>query len=147
MRVARILCFSLAANLLGAVRASADDPRQYYDSMWTYSESDGYYYVYYYYKPTATQTNYDDQLAIYEPSRPNYIYYYNRLTRVIWGRYEIGSKGDPRFSVLAEKDCKRNIKDIPDSAFPAPGKVPTIPGAKDEVAMEPPPENVPKEKK
>ena len=69
------------------------------------------------------------------------------MSQVYWGRYEIGSKGDKRYSILADKDRKKDLKEIPEKAFPEPGKMPTIPGVKDSVAMEPPPENVPKDKK
>ena len=48
---------------------------------------------------------------------------------------------------MADKDRKKDLKEIPEKAFPEPGKMPTIPGAKDSVAMEPPPENVPKDTK
>jgi len=62
-------------------------------------------------------------------------------------RYEVGSKGEKRYSILANKDRKKELKDIPDSAFPAPAAMPTIPDATDGVAMEPPPDtNLPKEK-
>ena len=69
-----------------------------------------------------------------------------RPRQAYWGRYEIGSKGEKKYSILAEKDRKKELKDIPESAFPEPAKMPKIPGAVDDVAMEPPPENVPKDK-
>jgi hypothetical protein len=121
-------------------------PRQYYDTTWSYSPSYGYYYVHYYYLPAVTYTTYEYHYCIYFASRPAYVYYYNPTAQVYWGRYELGSQGDKRYSILAEKDRKKDLKDIPDKAFPTPGKMPTIPGAKDDVAIEPPPENVPKDK-
>jgi hypothetical protein len=131
-----------------AVPASfaAQSLRQYYDSTWTYSPSYGYYYVHYYYRPVVTYTTYEYHYCIYYPSQPSYIYYYNPTAQVYWGRYEIGSKGEERYSLLAEKDRKKDLKEIPNGAFPKPGKMPTIPGAKDNVAIEPPPESVPKDK-
>ena len=101
----------------------------------------------YYYQPVVTYTTYEYHYCIYYPSQPSYIYYYNPTTQVYWGRYEIGSKGDKRYSMLDPKDRKKDLKEIPESAFPEPAAMPTIPGASDDVAMEPPPENVPKEKK
>jgi hypothetical protein len=68
------------------------------------------------------------------------------VSQVYWGRYEIGSKGDARYSLLANTDRKEDLEQIPDSVFPKPVKMPAVPGAKDGVAIEPPPENVPKEK-
>jgi len=127
--------------------ATAYGQRQYYDTTWAYSQNNSYYYTSYYFQPAIAQTTYSYHYCIYYPSQPQYIYYYNPSSQVYWGRYEIGSKGDKRYSMLAEKDRKKDLKDIPESAFPKPAKMPTIPGAKDDVSIEPPPENVPKDKK
>jgi hypothetical protein len=121
--------------------------RQYYDSAYTYSPTYSYYYVRYYYKPTVTYATYDYHYCIYYPSYPSYVYYYNPSTQVYWGRYKLGSKGAERYSILTEKDRKKELKDIPETAFPAPAAMPSIPGANDKVAMDPPPENVPKDAK
>ena len=142
-----VLWLGLAAVSALGVPALASSLRQYYDTSYTYSESYNYYYVRYYYLPVATATAYEYHYCIYYPSRPSYVYYYNPVSQVYWGRYELGSKGDERYSILAEKDRKKELKDIPESAFPKPAKMPKIPGAKDEVAIEPPPENVPKDGK
>jgi hypothetical protein len=143
-----IRALSLLSVLACTVPAGAEYAlRQYYDTTWAYSQNYGYYYTNYYFQTTVTQTTYTYHYCIYYPSQPQYIYYYNPSSQVYWGRYEIGSKGDKRYSLLAEKDRKKDLKDIPESAFPKPGKMPTIPGAKDGVAIEPPPENVPKDKK
>jgi hypothetical protein len=136
-----IRALSLLAVLACTVPAGAAYPlRQHYDTTWAYSQNYGYYYTNYYFQTTVTQTTYTYHYCIYYPSQPQYIYYYNPSSQVYWGRYEIGSKGDKRYSLLAEKDRKKELKDIPGSAFPKPGKMPTIPGAKDGVAIEPPPE-------
>src|SRR5262245_17578577 len=146
MRSARMLFLGLAATLAAIPSIGmAGYLRQYYDSGYSYSPSYNYYYLRYYYLPVSTYTTYDYHYCIYYPSQPSYIYYYNPVSQVYWGRYEIGSKGDKRYSILADKDRKKELKDIPESAFPAPAAMPTIPGAKDNVAMEPPPENVPKD--
>lgn len=146
-RHAASLALALALAL-GLTQAQAGfGQRQYYDTTWTYSSNYSYYYVHYYYRPAVTYTTYDYHYCIYYPSQPRYIYYYNPVAQVYWGRYEIGSKGDARYSLLAQKDRKKELKDIPDSAFPKPAKMPTIPGAKDDEAIAPPPENVPAEKK
>ncbi len=145
MKVAKITLATLALTLTLATLASAAYRlRQYYDTSYSYSQSNGYYYTTYYYTPVVTTTTYEYHYCIYYPSQPQYIYYYNPTTQAYWGRYEIGSKGEKRYSILAEKDRKKDLTAIPESAFPKPAAMPTIPGAKDEVAMEPPPENVPK---
>ena len=79
--------------------------------------------------------------------QPSDSYDDNPTTQLYWGRYEIGSRGDKRYSMLDPKDRKEDLKAIPEAAFPAPAAMPRIPGASDAVAMEPPPENVPKETK
>lgn len=145
MRAAKASLVCLALTL--AVASAANGAyllRQYYDASYTYSPSYGYYYTTYYYTPVVTQVTYEYHYCIYYPAQPQYIYYYNPTTQAYWGRYEIGSKGEKRYSILAQKDRKKDLKAIPESAFPEPAAMPTIPGAKDEVAMEPPPENVPK---
>jgi hypothetical protein len=143
----RIRALSVLAVLVFTVPARASyGQRQYYDTTWAYSQNYGYYYTTYYYQPTVVQTTYSYHYCIYYTTQPQYIYYYNPNSQVYWGRYEIGSKGEKRYSLLAEKDRKKELKDIPESAFPKPGKMPTIPGAKDDVAIQPPPENVPRDK-
>jgi hypothetical protein len=152
MTSARIKTWVLGLTLglgfaYGPSAPAAFGQRQYYDATWSYSPTYGYYYVHYYYRPVVTYTTYDYHYCIYYPSQPSYIYYYNPTTQVYWGRYKIGSTGNERYSILAQGDRKKDLKDIPESAFPAPAAMPSIPGAKDGVAMEPPPENVPKEEK
>jgi hypothetical protein len=150
MRTPRIKTLALGLILalasIPAARAALD-LRQYYDTTYTYSQSNGYYYATYYYQTTVTQTTYDYHYCIYYPSQPSYVYYYNPTTQAYWGRYKLGSKGNERYSMLAQKDRRKDLKDIPESAFPEPAGMPNIPGAKDNVAMEPPPENVPKDAK
>jgi hypothetical protein len=123
-----------------ATPAFAQNGRQYYDTTWSYNQNYSYYYTTYYYQTTVTQTTYDYHYCIYYPERPTYIYYYNPTTNVYWGRYKVGSKGDERYSMLEEKDRKKDLKDIPDDKFPNAAKMPVIPGAKDDVAMDTPPD-------
>src|SRR4051794_37734834 len=119
----RTVAFGLALGLglaFSPATPAAFGQRQYYDSSYTYSPTYSYYYVRYYYRPAVTYTTYDYHYCIYYPSQPGYIYYYNPATQVYWGRYKIGSKGDQRYSILAEKDRKKDLKEIPESAFPEP---------------------------
>jgi hypothetical protein len=129
----------------GPAAPAAFGQRQYYDKSWSYSPSHGYYYIHYHYRPAASAPGHDYNYCIYYPPQPGSIYYYDPAAQVYWGRYKIGSKGAERFSTLAEKDRKTDLKEVPESAFPAPGMMPKIPGSTDGVLMEPPPEHVPKE--
>jgi hypothetical protein len=137
----------LTFGLALALSPSAFGQRQYYDTSYIYSPTYSYYYVRYYYRPVTTYTTYDYHYCIYYPSQPSYVYYYNPVSQAYWGRYKLGSKPGEQYSILAEKDRKKDLKDIPESAFPEPAAMPKIPGAKDDATIEPPPENVPKNEK
>ena len=52
---------------------------------------------------------------------------------------------DHQFSLLAEKDRKEKLKDIPEAAFPKPGKMPPIPDSADGAAMLELPNDLPKQ--
>ncbi|WP_417749284.1 hypothetical protein [Rosistilla oblonga] len=110
--------------------------RQYYSS-WSYQPARSYHYTRYYYKPVTTATSYSYHYCISYPSQPRYVYYYNPVSRQYWGRYDLDGTEGAQYSLLAEKDRKKNLEDIPESAFPAPAAMPQIPGSKDGVAIEP----------
>jgi hypothetical protein len=114
--------------------------RQYYGG-WTYNPIQTYYYRPYYYQPYAS-ASYSYHYVVSYPSQPQYYYYYNPVRHYYWGRYDRQAKG---YSLLAEKDRKSKLEEIPASAFPKPGKMPSIPDSKDNVAMEVAPDDVPKE--
>jgi len=117
-----------------ASTASAAGPyRQSYGS-WSYNPGTRYYYSSYYYKPVVTYPTYKHHYVIYYPRRPRYVYYYNPVVRRYWGRYDMQEKG---YSLLAKKDRKEKLDDIPESAFPKPGKMPPIPESEDKVLMKP----------
>jgi hypothetical protein len=115
--------------------------RQYYGG-WTYNPIQTYYYRPYYYLPYATATTYSYHYVVSYAAEPQYYYYYNPVRRYYWGRYDRKAKG---YSLLAEKDRRGKLEEIPDTAFPKPGKMPNIPESKDGVAMEVAPDDVPKD--
>ncbi len=43
------------------------------------------------------------------------------------------------YSLLEDKDRKKELKDIPESAFPKPAKMPAVPESSDGVGIEAPP--------
>lgn len=142
----------LAALLLGlvvlgagvAVEARTLYGRQYYGS-WGYYPSRSYYYRSYYYQPYVSAP-YSYHYAIYYPTYPRYVYYYNPVKQYYWGRLDLEAKGGPKYSLLAEKDRKATLKEIDEKAFPEPGEMPVIPGAEDGVKMEPiKPDDLPKD--
>lgn len=111
--------------------------RQYYSS-WSYRPARRYYYSTYYYKPYSSYSSYNYHYCVHYPSRPRYTYYYNPHSRRYWGRFDHEGKEGAQYSILAEKDRKENLDDIPESAFPAPAAMPTIPDSEDGVQIEPP---------
>jgi hypothetical protein len=121
--------------------------RQYYDTTWTYHEISSYHYSRYYYRPTYTATTYSYHYVVYYPSYPRYYYYYNPVRQVYWGRYEVDENGKGKgYSLLAEKDRKEKLSDIPESAFPKPAGMPAVPDSSDGEKMQPPPAPPSKEK-
>jgi hypothetical protein len=110
--------------------------RQYYGG-WGYNYDYGYYYCQYNYQPYSGYDGYQHHYAIYYPSQPRYVYYYNPYRHYYWGRLDLDAKGDEKYSKLEEKDRKESLKDIDPSAFPKPARMPAIPESKDDVAMKP----------
>ncbi len=128
-----VLTFSLTTS----PAAEASGYRQTYSS-WSYYPSRTYYYSQYSYRPSPTVTTYSHHYCVYVPSRPRYVYYYNPVKRVYWGRYDLKESG---YSLLKEADRKEDLESIPESAFPEAGKMPVIPDADDGTRMDPPDRN------
>src|SRR5262245_47313851 len=144
-KLRRIVLVAVAAagrsSLTGAAQAGYTLP--YYTS-WSYYSTTRYYYRTYYYSPTTYATTYSYHYTIYYPSQPRYVYYYNPVSHQYWGRFEFDEAGKPKgYSLLAEKDRKEKLADIPESAFPKPAAMPAIPGAADGEKMIPPPVDLP----
>lgn len=134
--------FAIGATM--TQEASAEALRRHYYSGWSYQPARTYYYSYYYYKPYASYSGYSYHYSIYYPTRPRYVYYYNPVRRVYWGRYDLEEKG---YSLLAEKDRKAELDSIPEKAFPKPGEMPSIPDSEDGEKMIPiDPETLPTSK-
>ena len=109
---------------------NADAGYRHYYSNWQYNHGYGYHYRTYYYKPIATYTRYHYHYCIHYP-RSRYVYFYNPIRRVFWGRFDTQGKDGAQYSLLAPKDQNSELKAIPESAFPAPGPMPAIPNSDD----------------
>ena len=140
-----LLSMAVASSIV-AISAPAEANyhlRQYYGS-WSYHPTTNYYYCSYHYLPTVSTLTYSRHYVIYFPSRPTYRYFYNPIRRAYWGRYEVDSNGKPiGYSMLEPADRRSSLEDIPESAFPKPTKMPTIPDSSDQVRMEEPPIEIP----
>lgn len=128
-----LMTLGMAGAATQEVSAAFGYGRHYYSS-WSYKPRSSYYYSYYYYKPYASYSGYRHHYCVYYPSRTRYVYYYNPVRRVYWGRYDLEEKG---YSLLDEKDRKEKLEDIPEKAFPKPGKMPEIPDSEDGERMLP----------
>jgi hypothetical protein len=144
----QVRCLLLTLAFCGIAPATSQAQRQYYDKSYSYNEINNYHYCKYYYKPAPAATTYSYHYVIYYPSRPRYIYYYNPVRRYYWGRVELDDKGESKgYSLLAEKDRKAKLEDIPETAFPKPAEMPAIPDATDKEKIEKPnTKNLPKDK-
>src|SRR5690242_11217839 len=112
-----VLAGAVAAAAFGAWSArAAFAGRQYYDA-WRPS-GQGYYFSTHHYKPSRDAAGYLTNYAVWYPSLPKYVYYYNPAKKTYWGRYNVQTKG---YSLLAEKDRTGRLRDIPDKAFPPEG--------------------------
>jgi hypothetical protein len=140
----RLALVALACCCLLADTEANSYRRQYYSGRWSYYSTSRYYYQTYYYR---TKTTYSYHYCVYYPSQPRYVYYYNPHRGYYWGRFELDQNGKGvGYSLLAEKDRKQNLKDIPDSAFTKPAAMPAIPESTDGAQMDPPPvDDLPKE--
>ncbi len=133
LRCITIVMLVVSTSLSGIVSASYLAGRHYYGG-WNYYPSRTYYYSNYYYKPQPTYDGYKHHYCVYYTTQPRYVYYYNPVRRVYWGRYDLQEKG---YSMLAEKDRKEELKSIPEEAFPKPGDMPPIPDSEDGEKMLP----------
>ena len=125
-----LLCLAVASCFVVPGTAQAGRYYRQRYSSWSYHPTRSYYYTRYTYHPvvSTTTTTYKFHYAIHYPTRPRYVYYYNPVRRVYWGRYDIQEAG---YSLLKEEDRKEKLDDIPESAFPKPGEMPAIPESSD----------------
>jgi hypothetical protein len=109
--------------------------RQYY-SAWNYYQTGNYYYCCYHYLPTQYATTYSYHYVIQYPTQPQYYYYYNPHRQVFWGRSSSDPQANPGYSLLAAKDRKGRLEEIPESAFGPLGELPSIPESNDGARLE-----------
>jgi len=140
---ARVGLALLAVALAGsAASAQSYSPRQYYGGIRKHPTAN-YSYRPLYYKPTPTYVGYKHHYAVYVPAQPRYVYFYNPYKKQYWGRCPVAAQGEAQYSLLAEKDRKGNLNEIPETAFPAPGKLPPLPESTDGATLELPPDDLP----
>lgn len=141
---------SLALALLAATvglstaprEAQANGPRQYYSS-WQHHPTQSFHFRKHYHKPTPNFNGYRHHYVVYYPQRPQHLYFYNPYKKQFWGRCPVSSNGKGEYSLLAEKDRKGSIDDIPESAFPALAAVPPVPGSSDSLPLDLLPDDLP----
>jgi hypothetical protein len=139
------VCAAVALLLAASPQQAGADSysqRQYYEPVYKHPKYN-YSYRAYYYKPTPTYAGYKHHYAIYVPSQPKYVYFYNPYKRQYWGRCPAHTAGKAEYSLLPPKDRKGSLKDIPESAFPDLGSPPPIPESNDGAILEMPPDDLP----
>ena len=136
-----VMTFSVLTE--DSASASPYQYRQYYSS-WSYQPQRSYHYCRYFYKPTTSYSGYQYHYAIRytrsystQPRYSRYVYFYNPHRRVYWGRFDLEGKPGEQYSLLKNEDRKEKLEDIPESAFPKPGKMPVIPDSEDKVQIKP----------
>ncbi len=112
--------------------------RQYYEAAWSFDENSETYLARYYFLPDVDAEVYRYHIVIYDPSQPQYIYFFSPKEDAYWGRYAIDGRVRYRYSSLDESDRVGSLSAIPESVFPIPGPMPAIPGSKDGTPMIPP---------
>ena len=132
MNALKILALMAGATLSLSFGGASDAQAGYYGG-WNYYQPYGYHYTSYYYTPSHYH------YCIYYPSYPRYVYYYNPYRGVYWGRLDLEGKPGQQYSLLAEKDRKATLSEIPESAFPAPGPMPSVPDTDGRETVEAPP--------
>lgn len=149
MKVVKYLLLAAGLAVTAAPQTQADYSQRQYYSSWHQSPSK-YYYRTYYYKPTPSYHTYHHHYAVYNPTYKSHYYYYNPYKKQYWGRcpttYSSTSYNENSvYSLLAEGDRKDTIGAIPETAFPKPGPMPTIPEAApgDNTRVELPPDDLP----
>lgn len=139
MKAIKLLTLAGAVALVAALGASSAKAgfagRSYYGG-WQRSGR-GYFFSSYFYKPYVGYPSYCYNYAIYFPAAPNFVYYFNPYKGTYWGRFNVNTKG---YSLLAEKDRKGALSDIPEKAFPKEGPLPLVPDAKDPLTLDQPPQ-------
>lgn len=138
------LLAAVTAGALATPQAADAGYRQYYTS-WSYHPQRSYHYRTYFYRPVVSTPTYHHHYVVYRPATPRYVYYYNPRRQVYWGRYDLEGEKGKEYSLLAEKDRKKDLEDIPESAFPPPAEMPQIPDAEDGAKLLPPPTDKPVE--
>jgi hypothetical protein len=131
----------LAALLLSPMFGDSSFTHRQYYSGW--SKHNAYHYRTYYYKPSPTYYGYKHHYVVHFPTRPTHYYFYNPYKKTYWGRCPVNHGGQPVYSMLAEKDRKGSVSEIPESAFPKPGNVPPIPESTDNEPLDLPPDDLP----
>ncbi|MEZ6143009.1 MAG: hypothetical protein R3B84_20790 [Zavarzinella sp.] len=125
-----IAALVLAAGLFGS--ATPAEAGTY--SRLSYSSRGYAYRTYSYYSHTYRSQRY--HVAVYLKTQTRYVYYYNSHNRKYWGRYDCQTG---KYQLLPKCQQREMIAEIPESAFPAGGKMP-MEGEGSTESLLPPPE-------
>jgi hypothetical protein len=137
---------ALVATLLLTLSAwGATTPHRQYYSSWHKHSQRGFHFRHFYFKPHQHFIGFRHHYVLHFPHRPRFLYFYNPYTKQYWGRCPSKGTGKAAYSLLAEKDRRSKLDDIPEAAFPTPGEMPQLPESKDGTRMDLPPDDLPEE--
>jgi hypothetical protein len=133
---------AVVAILAAAAFARGDEMKRQYYGPWAFYEHRGYHYRSLYYQPKPGAA-YKYHYCISFQANPRYVYLFDPVSGKYWGRLDLQADGEERFSLLRAEDQKPLVRDIPEAAFPKPGKMPAIPGADHGLTVAPFPNDLP----
>lgn len=140
----RFLLASFCIGILWNASASAGDhgPRQFY-SGWQFQQQGNFYHRNLYYKPTPDFHGFKHHHVIRPQHDPKHLYFFNPYKGQFWGRCPADYGDKPVYSLLAPKDRKATLEEIPESAFPKAAALPPIPESTDGELLDLPPDDAP----
>ena len=142
--IKRLMLASFCISVLSITAARAGDhgPRQFY-SGWQHHQQGNFHHRNFYYKPTPDFHGFKHHHVIRPKHDPKHLYFYNPYKAQFWGRCPADYGDKPVYSLLAPKDRKATLAEIPEAAFPKAGALPPIPESTDGELIDLPPDDSP----
>jgi len=112
----------------GRAQQRLEHPEQFYTNGdkvggWTRNEAAQLRSTFWFAKNPADSLSYRQQVVIVFDDQPSLAYYYDAATKKFVGRADLDSM---RYSLLPEEARRERLEEIPESAFPPAGEMPTV---------------------
>ena len=128
----RIVIHFCCCCIVGLATADAqvllEHPNQFYTNGetvdgWTRNDQQGLASTFWLVKNPANSLSYRQQVVIVYDSEPNEMYYYDVVSELFIGRYDMETG---KYSLLPKQHRRKRLADIDESMFPPPGDKPLI---------------------